>query len=126
MTNTSKITSVSVTRNKKIVLSSVFNTAFSFDGGIFMIFFELGKINATAQVATDLQNKMFADEVSSSLERYIKSDWGLLCKSDKDLNDEAVVNGDRILAAYATILGKIYIITEADRSSTTILYSHEY
>lgn len=43
------------------------------------------------------------------------------------MNDEAIKNGnDRVLAAYETSQGKIYIITEYDRSYTTILFSHEY
>ena len=43
------------------------------------------------------------------------------------MNYDAIENGDdRILASYETYKGKIYIITEWDRSSTTILYPHEY
>ena len=43
------------------------------------------------------------------------------------MNDEAIKNGnDRILASYETSKGKIYIITENDRSATTILFTNEY
>ena len=45
----------------------------------------------------------------------------------KETNDNALRNGnDRILAAYNTSEGKIYIITEHDLSYTTILFTHEY
>jgi hypothetical protein len=43
------------------------------------------------------------------------------------LNDEALAYGDRILSAYRTLRGmKLWIITEADRSLTTILLPEEY
>ena len=43
------------------------------------------------------------------------------------MNDEAVRSGNnRILASYETSKGKIYIITEYDRSATTILFADEY
>ncbi len=69
----------------------------------------------------------FAKEVLKALSRYKNHDWGKLCEEDKQMNDEAIKNGnDRVLAAYETSQGKIYIITEYDRSYTTILFSHEY
>jgi hypothetical protein len=45
---------------------------------------------------------------------------------DKELNDLAVKTGERILEAYETSKGKIWIITEWDRSATTILFPNEY
>jgi len=46
---------------------------------------------------------------------------------DKRANDVALVNGDRLLSAYRTLLGvKIWIITEADRSSTCTLLPSDY
>ena len=59
--------------------------------------------------------------------KYINCDWGDTCKEDVELNDNAVENNnDRILAVYETSQGKIFIITEWDRSYTTIMFSHEY
>lgn len=50
-----------------------------------------------------------------------------MCEEDKQMNDEAVRSGNnRILASYETSKGKIYIITEHDRSATTILFANEY
>lgn len=74
-----------------------------------------------------LDDKNFAKEVVKAFSRYIKQDWGDMCDEDKEMNNQAVKNGnDRILAAYETSLGKIYIITEWDQSATTILFAHEY
>lgn len=69
----------------------------------------------------------FIKEVLTAFDRYKKNDWGDMSDADKELNDEAVVNGnERIFAVYNTTKGKIYIITEWDRSATTILFSDEY
>ena len=54
-------------------------------------------------------------------------DWGELSESDRQANEHAVANGLRVLSAYTLRTGeKIWIITEADRSSTTILLPEEY
>ncbi len=54
-------------------------------------------------------------------------DWGDLCEEDKQMNDDAIQGGDRIFSSYK-INGeeKIWIITEHDRSVTTLLLSDEY
>jgi len=57
----------------------------------------------------------------------MKGDWGDLSAEDKQLNDEAVQDGSRILSAYTTAKGaKVWVITEPDRSATTILLPDEY
>lgn len=71
---------------------------------------------------------------SSCLQRHMRGDWGDTCEADKKLNDEDLKNGNRILSAYIIpekIRGdapddKLWIITEADRSSTTILFPSDY
>lgn len=89
--------------------------------------FETGKIYMTAGISESMeQSQAFADFVARSLKRYIFGDWGELEKDDANLNDEAVESGDRILAAYKQGNVKIWIITESDRSCTTILYPEEY
>lgn len=58
---------------------------------------------------------------------HMHGNWGELCKEDKELNDLAVEQGDRILSAYRTSKGvKIWVITEWDRSVTTILLPEDY
>lgn len=69
----------------------------------------------------------FAKEIRQAYARYLDCDWGEMSEEDKKMNDAAVANGDeRILASYITSEGKIYIITEWDRSATTILFASEY
>ena len=65
------------------------------------------------------------------LARHAAGDWGALDAFDCRQNDTAVQSGDRLLSAYDVPVGKeeterIWIITEADRSATTILLPHEY
>lgn len=59
--------------------------------------------------------------------RHLNGDWGTVEAEDRASNDAAVTNGDRILSAYVTANGtKIWIISEWDRSVTTILLPDEY
>jgi hypothetical protein len=61
------------------------------------------------------------------IERHRKGDWGDLVPEDREANDRAVVDGDRILSAYVLKdQTKIWIITESDRSVTTLLLPDEY
>ena len=75
---------------------------------------------------------VFAKFLSHSIQRHINGDWGDLCQEDRDANDQALINGGRILSKYNSSLtigrypDTIWIITEADRSSTTVLFPHEY
>jgi len=58
--------------------------------------------------------------------RHQNGDWGEVSDDDKESNDEAVENGDRLLSAYILHRVKLWIITDADRSVTTILLPDEY
>ena len=61
------------------------------------------------------------------IDRHVTGDWGELDGEDRRANDDALLHGDRLLSAYRTLKGeKIWIITEADRSSTCILLPDEY
>lgn len=61
------------------------------------------------------------------LTKHAQGDWGEVCADDKQLNDQALLDGDRLLSAYRTLQNdRLWIITEADRSSTTILLPEEY
>lgn len=72
-------------------------------------------------------NAKFAREALIAMRRYIAHDWGDLDASDKQMNDDAIQTGaDRVVAAYETSCGKIYIVTEVDRSHTTVLFASEY
>lgn len=61
------------------------------------------------------------------LKRHVTGDWGIVCKEDAEENEFSLTNGYRLLSAYLTAKGeKLWIITEADRSATTILLPEEY
>ena len=68
----------------------------------------------------------FWKDVAIALERYSSGDWGDLCEEDKQANDYALKCDGRLLGKYNTCKGSIYIITEWDRSVTTILFPDEY
>ena len=54
-------------------------------------------------------------------------DWGEVSEEDRAANDRAVENGERILSAYVAENGtRFWVITEADRSATTVLLPEEY
>lgn len=84
--------------------------------------FPLGKIYATpGAIALDV-------DLAKFLHRHHCGDWGdELCADDKQANEDALTYGARLLSRYATDAGgSIYIITEHDRSMTTILLPSEY
>ena len=93
-----------------------------------MISFNLGHLVMTKGV-NDLvaENEAFAKFAMSSLTRHRRGDWGNLSDEDKQENKLSLKAGYRLLSAYeAEGLPKIWIITEADRSATTLLYPDEY
>lgn len=90
---------------------------------------KLGQVVMTREInAAVANNEDFSMFVTESRFRYCRQDWGDLCASDKRMNDSAVKNNDyRMVAHYNNNAhGDIYIITEWDRSVTTILFTHEY
>ena len=60
------------------------------------------------------------------LRRHLTGDWGDMCPEDKAENDFSLQHGYRLLSAYSTPFGQLWIITEADRSATTFLLPEEY
>lgn len=70
----------------------------------------------------------FRNFVETSLEKYAICDWGNTCEVDQELNEHTVFHGERIVAKYVldTTGDSIFIITEADRNITTILFTEEY
>ena len=91
--------------------------------------FNYGQLVVTCGVRDAVDdNKEFASFVFDSFTRHINGDWGDLDEEDKKSNDLALESGeDRIFSAYKNKNGvKIWIITEWDRSATTILFPEEY
>ena len=89
--------------------------------------FKLGKLVMTRGVHSKIKEDVdFAVGVLDAFERYQRCDFGDLCDEDKALNEQALKDGDRIFAVYTCVNEKIWIITEHDRSATTILLPEEY
>ena len=87
--------------------------------------FALGRVVATPGALRALS--LAGEPGRSYLARHASGDWGDLCEEDWRTNDEAVRGRARIFSAYHLGDGtKIWIITEADRSSTCLLLPEEY
>ena len=89
------------------------------------VLFTLGQIFLTigAREALEESNQL----PNEFLARHQSGDWGLVCEDDKKENQLSVKEGFRILSAYKTFKGeKVWVITESDKSSTTILLPEEY
>jgi hypothetical protein len=87
--------------------------------------FLLGQIVATPGALAALQAAN--QDPLEFLSRHQHGDWGELDPEDKKENEFSVLNNFRILSAYRLKTDvKIWIITEADRSATTILLPEEY
>ncbi len=87
--------------------------------------FTLGQTVATPGALQALEAA--GEEAGRFLDRHALGDWGDLCDEDKQANDEALADDLRILSAYRLSDGtKIWVITEADRSATTLLLPEEY
>lgn len=95
--------------------------------------FQLGQVVMTCGIAARMQmDPTFARGVRSSLDRHTKGDWGDVGEESRRMNDDALEaerNGewsDSLFSLYDIEDTEIFIITEADRSVTTILLPEEY
>lgn len=87
--------------------------------------FPLGRIVATPGALRVLEESK--DDAAFFVRRHMLGDWGEMDPEDTAANNAAVINGTRLMSAYRTTLGeKLWIITEWDRSATTILLPEEY
>jgi hypothetical protein len=86
--------------------------------------FSLGRVVATPGALDHLHANAVCFQ--SLLTRHANGDWGSLSRGDKGMNDIAVTEGARILSAYSVADVRVYVITEADRSYTTLLLASEY
>lgn len=92
--------------------------------------FVLGQCVATPAALSALQES--GQSPSDFISRHVRGDWGQVSPDDAKLNDEALVDGSRILSAYKTLKGvKFWVLTEAtgddgQRASTCLLLPDEY
>ena len=87
--------------------------------------FRLGRLLATPGALSALETA--GQTPQAFIERHRRGDWGEVGKEDWDANQAALVQGTRLLSAYRTSKGvRIWIITEWNRSATTVLLPEEY
>jgi hypothetical protein len=85
--------------------------------------FSLGQVVATAHAARTIPS----DEMMTALSRHVRGDWGDVGEDDRNENEISLKEGFRLLSVYRTETGvKFWIITEADRSVTTVLMPEDY
>lgn len=88
------------------------------------IYFHPGQVSAT-HGAHDLMEKT-STSPRDLLIRHLGLEQGDLCDVDHQTNKDALTNGGRILSSFLVKSEKIWVITEADRSVTTLLLPSEY
>ena len=87
--------------------------------------FRLGQVVATPGALDAFQRT--GQSPTIFLQRHAAGDWGDLCDEDRRTNDAALMHGDRLFSSYqVTPALKIWIITELNRSVTTLLLPDEY
>jgi len=87
--------------------------------------FPLGQIVATPGALEALEEA--GQNAAFFLNKHNRGDWGEVDSEDKQANDRSLVDGERLLSSYRTLKNvRMWIITEADRSSTCILLPEEY
>ena len=85
--------------------------------------FSLGDVVITSHA----KDALHADDVQKCLVRHASGDWGEVCDADRQENELSVAREFRILSVYRDRADvKFWIITEADRSVTTILLPEDY
>ena len=85
--------------------------------------FRLGRIVATPNALRSITQ----DDILRGIQRHQAGDWGTLTEDDHEANDRALAQVGRILSAYQAVNGtKFWLITEADRSITTVLLPEDY
>ena len=85
--------------------------------------FPLGRLVATPNALEHIPNP----EILAALQRHLTGDWGDVDEHDREENELSLKEGFRLLSVYRSAAGvKFWIITEADRSATTVLLPEDY
>ncbi len=87
------------------------------------------KLFITGQVwaMPEISKVVPSGEIKIALKRHFRGDWGDLVDQDRNANDNALQNDGQLLSAYVSKSNtRFWIITEADRSQTTVLLPSEY
>ncbi len=84
--------------------------------------FTTGQVVITSNAADRLTH----EEIYRGFARHVAGDWGNVPPEDARANEDALEHGDRLLSAYGEGDRRFWIITESDRSVTTILLPEDY
>jgi len=85
--------------------------------------FRLGRIVATPHALECIPNP----DILSAISRHQGGDWGDVGEHDRQVNETALLDGTRLFSVYHASNGeKFWVITEADRSVTTVLMPEDY
>jgi hypothetical protein len=85
--------------------------------------FWLGRFVVTQRAEIELEHEDIRDAVN----RHLSGDWGDVCHEDHEANETALAGGGRLFSVYHDRNGtKFWIVTEADRSATTVLLPDDY
>jgi len=89
--------------------------------------FELGQTVMTRGINALLEEEVIThSDLMDIMTQHVNGDWGDICEEDKESNDYALKNDERLMSTYTVKGQKLWIITEWDRSVTTILLPSEY
>jgi hypothetical protein len=85
--------------------------------------FQIGRMVATPNALAQLTQ----EDILHGLQRHITGDWGDMSEDDHKENELSLQNGSRLLSVYRAKNGvKFWIITEANRSATTVMLPEDY
>ncbi len=88
--------------------------------------FPLGRLVATPGAMVLLRSTADEDLLPTLLERHQSGDWGDVPEEDARENEFSVRHGFRVVSSYRIAEERLWVITEADRSATTILLPEDY
>ena len=74
-----------------------------------------------------VENELVPEDIVAAVKRHYAGDWGDVCPEDRKANETALAEGGRLFSVYHDRKGvKFWIITESDRSATTVLLPDDY
>ena len=77
-------------------------------------------------ITTNARDMLDPMDVEQGLSRHARGDWGELCEQDTQLNADALTHGGRLMSVFGQGDSRFWIITECDRSVTTVLMPQDY
>jgi hypothetical protein len=87
------------------------------------VLFDSGNIYCTANA----HKALTSDDIAKAIARHMSGDWGEVCEDDRKENELSLREGFRLMSIYRAKDGtKFWVITEWDRSATTILLPEDY